>query len=123
MSRMGSYGVAPQGRGHICTSIRLGVGTRQSVLSPVHREFTAGNHALSLDIRFPRSSEEVDELAAAHTTESLLEEAADVLEVLSAIAVERGAALATIVDIARVKRDERGGFDLRLWLDGVDPQP
>jgi predicted house-cleaning noncanonical NTP pyrophosphatase (MazG superfamily) len=67
--------------------------------------------------------EEVDELAAAHTTESLLEEAADVLEVLAAIAVEHGAALATIVDIARDKRDERGGFDLRLWLDGVDPQP
>ncbi|MBE1548125.1 hypothetical protein GGC64_002133 [Mycobacterium sp. OAS707] len=44
-------------------------------------------------------------------------------EVLAAIAVEHGAALATIVDIARVKRDERGGFDLRLWLDGVDPQP
>ena len=65
----------------------------------------------------------MDELAAAHTTESLLEEAAGVLEVLTAITVEHGAALATIVDIARVKRDERGGFDLRLWLDGVDPQP
>lgn len=66
--------------------------------------------------------EEVDELAAAQTTESL-EEAADVLEVLTAIALEHGAALATIVQIARVKRDERGGFDLRLWLDDVDPQP
>jgi predicted house-cleaning noncanonical NTP pyrophosphatase (MazG superfamily) len=67
--------------------------------------------------------EEVTELAAARTTESLLEEAADVLEVLTPIAVEHGAPLANIVDIARVKRDERGGFDLRLWLDGVDPQP
>ncbi|OBK56807.1 phosphoribosyl-ATP pyrophosphohydrolase [Mycobacterium kubicae] len=67
--------------------------------------------------------EEVDELAAAQATESLLEEAADVLEVLTAIALEHGAALDTIVEIARVKRDERGGFDLRLWLDGVDPQP
>jgi predicted house-cleaning noncanonical NTP pyrophosphatase (MazG superfamily) len=67
--------------------------------------------------------EEVTELGAAHTTESLLEEAADVLEVLTAIAVEHGADLATIVDIARAKRDERGSFDLRLWLDGVDPQP
>jgi predicted house-cleaning noncanonical NTP pyrophosphatase (MazG superfamily) len=76
-----------------------------------------------VDIRFRRSSEEVTGLAGAHTTESLLEEAADVLEVLTAITVEHGAALATIVEIGRVKRDERGGFDLRLWLDGVDPQP
>ncbi|KUI09921.1 phosphoribosyl-ATP pyrophosphohydrolase [Mycolicibacterium acapulense] len=65
--------------------------------------------------------EEVAELGAAPTTESLLDEAADVLEVLTAIAVEHGADLATIGDIAQAKRHERGGFDLRLWLDGVDP--
>ncbi|BBZ18632.1 phosphoribosyl-ATP pyrophosphohydrolase [Mycolicibacterium gadium] len=65
--------------------------------------------------------EEVAELAAAPTTESLVEEAADVLGVLTAIAVEHGADLATIGDIARAKRNERGGFDRRLCLDDVDP--
>ena len=67
--------------------------------------------------------EEVAELAAAQTSEAVLEEAADVLEVLTAIAAEHGATLDTIVDIARRKREERGGFDMRLWLDGVDPGP
>jgi predicted house-cleaning noncanonical NTP pyrophosphatase (MazG superfamily) len=93
---------------------------RESGRSPRVASLSAASYRRAL---FEKLREEVDELAATHTTESLLEEAADVLEVLSAIAVEHGAALATIVDIARVKRDERGGFDLRLWLDGVDPQP
>jgi hypothetical protein len=26
-----------------------------------------------------------------------------------------------VVDVARRKHAERGGFDVRLWLDGVDP--
>ena len=93
---------------------------RESGRSPRVASLSAAAYRRAL---IDKLREEVDELAAAHTTESLLEEAADVLEVLTAITVEQGAGLATIVDIARVKRDERGGFDLRLWLDGVDPQP
>jgi predicted house-cleaning noncanonical NTP pyrophosphatase (MazG superfamily) len=49
------------------------------------------------------------------------EEAADILEVLTAIAAEQGATLDTIVEVARRKRAERGGFDMRLWLDRIDP--
>ena len=67
--------------------------------------------------------EEVAELAAAQSTELLVEEAADILEVLNAIATEHGASLDTIVEVARRKRAQRGGFDMRLWLDGVDPDP
>ena len=93
---------------------------RESGRSPLVGRLSAAAYRRAL---VDKLREEVDELAAAHTTESLLEEAADVLEVLSAISVEHGADLATIVDIARVKRDERGGFDLRLWLEGVDSQP
>ncbi|AEV71518.1 hypothetical protein MycrhN_0888 [Mycolicibacterium rhodesiae NBB3] len=65
--------------------------------------------------------EEVAELAAEQRSERVLAEAADVLEVLAAIAADHGATLDTIVDVARRKRMERGGFDMRLWLDGVDP--
>lgn len=65
--------------------------------------------------------EEAAELAAEQTSEAVLAEAADVLEVLAAIAADHGATLDTIVGIARRKRMERGGFDMRLWLDGVDP--
>jgi predicted house-cleaning noncanonical NTP pyrophosphatase (MazG superfamily) len=67
--------------------------------------------------------EEADELAAAQTTESVLEEAADVLEVLSTIAEVHGATIATIVELARKKRAQRGGFAERLWLEGVDARP
>ena len=67
--------------------------------------------------------EEVAELTAAASRESVLEEAADVLEVLSAIATEHGATLDTISDVARMKREKRGGFAMRLWLDAVDPVP
>ena len=67
--------------------------------------------------------EEVAELIAAKDAHAVIEEAADVLEVLTAIAAEHGATLDTIVDIARRKRAERGGFDMRLWLNGVDPDP
>jgi predicted house-cleaning noncanonical NTP pyrophosphatase (MazG superfamily) len=66
--------------------------------------------------------EEVAELLAAEGNE-VLEEAADILEVLTAIAAEHGETLDSIVDVARRKRAERGGFDMRLWLDGVGPAP
>ena len=64
--------------------------------------------------------EEVAELAVAQTTASVLEEAADVLEVLAAIATEHGVTLDTIGEVARRKREKRGGFAMRLWLDAVD---
>ncbi|BBX18686.1 phosphoribosyl-ATP pyrophosphohydrolase [Mycolicibacterium duvalii] len=65
--------------------------------------------------------EEAEELRAAQTQEAILEEAADVLEVLSAIAAEHDATLDTIGEVARKKREKRGGFAMRLWLEFVDP--
>lgn len=44
---------------------------------------------------------------------------ANSLEV-NAIAVEHGATIDTIGDIARRKRAHRGGFDMRLCLVGID---
>jgi predicted house-cleaning noncanonical NTP pyrophosphatase (MazG superfamily) len=67
--------------------------------------------------------EEVAELIAAATRSAVIEEAADVLEVLTAIAIEHSATLDSIVEVARRKRAERGGFDMRLYLNGIDPHP
>ena len=64
--------------------------------------------------------EEVAELIAAATRDAVIEEAADVLEVLTAIAAGYGGTVDNIVGVARSKRAERGGFDMRLRLDGVD---
>jgi predicted house-cleaning noncanonical NTP pyrophosphatase (MazG superfamily) len=67
--------------------------------------------------------EEVAELRAAGDADAVIEEAADVLEVLLAIVAEHGATLDSIVDIARRKRVERGGFAMRVWLENADQAP
>ena len=108
-----SHGHQPQGH--------IGEGKDRHLHNPVEDRLTPLE---PLNLSKVRSIDDlVRAMAKTAFTGRQLGEAADVLEVLNAITVEHGAALATIVDIARVKRDERGGFDLRLWLDGVDPQP
>jgi len=71
--------------------------------------------ALSLKLQ-----EEVDDLLAADGSGAVLEEAADILEVLSAIFVEHGATLDSIIEVARRKRGQRGGFEMRIWLESAD---
>ncbi|MBH0776052.1 nucleoside triphosphate pyrophosphohydrolase [Nocardia sp. NEAU-351] len=61
--------------------------------------------------------EEVEELRAACTREERLEEAADVLEVLTAVASYYGFTLEDVRDAAAVKAAERGAFAGRLWLE------
>jgi predicted house-cleaning noncanonical NTP pyrophosphatase (MazG superfamily) len=65
-------------------------------------------------------NEEVRELGAAPTRDAVVEETADIVEVLIAIAGDWGVTLESVLDAARRKRAERGGFSRRLWLDGVD---
>lgn len=64
--------------------------------------------------------EEVAELAAAKDADAVMEEAADIFEVLAAIAAECGATIDDVADVAVRKRAERGSFDLRIWLEDVD---
>ncbi|BBY07109.1 nucleoside triphosphate pyrophosphohydrolase [Mycobacterium noviomagense] len=65
--------------------------------------------------------EEVDELFAASTPEAVIDEAADIVEVLTAIAGDQGASFGSILDAAQRKRSERGGFGKRLWLESIQP--
>jgi predicted house-cleaning noncanonical NTP pyrophosphatase (MazG superfamily) len=60
--------------------------------------------------------EEAEELRAAAPHEQL-EEAADVYEVLRAIATTVGVSMEEIVARAEQKRAERGGFDQQIWLE------
>lgn len=46
-----------------------------------------------------------------------LEEAADVYEVLRAIAATLRVDMSAIAHVAEAKRNERGGFERRLWLN------
>jgi predicted house-cleaning noncanonical NTP pyrophosphatase (MazG superfamily) len=65
---------------------------------------------------------EVAELLGAQRSD-ILDEAGDVLEVLIAIVAEHGETLDSIVAVAHRKRAQRGGFEMRRWLDGVDSVP
>nr|CRL70056.1 hypothetical protein CPGR_01821 [Mycolicibacterium komanii] len=67
--------------------------------------------------------EEVAELVAEQTTATVIEEAADVLKVPRGDHHEHGVTLDTIGEVARNKREKRGGFAMRLWLDAIDPDP
>jgi predicted house-cleaning noncanonical NTP pyrophosphatase (MazG superfamily) len=69
---------------------------------------------------YDKLREEVDEHIAARTTDAVIEEGADVVEVITAIAADRGVTLDGILDAAQRKRAERGGFGMQLWLDSVD---
>lgn len=60
--------------------------------------------------------EEAEELRDA-PTEALLEEAADVYEVLLAFTLSQGWTSEQIARRAEEKRAERGGFAGRVWLD------
>ncbi|MCY0879554.1 MAG: nucleoside triphosphate pyrophosphohydrolase [Firmicutes bacterium] len=61
-------------------------------------------------------NEEVAEFHAAETRSAVLEELADILEVLYALAAAEGFSRADLETRAEEKRAERGGFEHRILL-------
>ncbi len=61
--------------------------------------------------------EEASELHAAVDRSEIRAEAADVMEVVIALAAYYGFSLNDVAKEANRRRDERGGFLKRLWLD------
>ncbi|MCU1591964.1 MAG: Uncharacterized protein JWP11_3220 [Frankiales bacterium] len=86
---------------------------RRSGREPVVRELNPTEYLVALDNKL---LEEAHELRAA-AVEDRLEEAADVYEVLTAIARSLGVTIAEVADRADMKRAARGGFEQRLWLE------
>ena len=64
--------------------------------------------------------EESTELFSAESEEDLANEIADVLEVLDAIIIEVGLNMADVLAKKQAKKDERGGFEKKLFLESVD---
>lgn len=60
--------------------------------------------------------EEAEEVCRAITKESLLEELADVLEVVSSFCELQGVTLQEVLDLQNQKREERGGFHGRKFV-------
>ena len=71
-------------------------------------EYTAALHT--------KLREESDELRVAPPQEKL-EELADLLEVVRALAAHSGYSLGEVLTEADAKAASRGGFDARLWLE------
>ncbi|MGZ7034080.1 MAG: pyrophosphohydrolase domain-containing protein [Ilumatobacteraceae bacterium] len=64
-----------------------------------------------------RHGQEASELHAAVDRSEIPAEAADVIEVVIALAAYYGFSLNDVAKEANRRRDERGGFLKRLWLD------
>ena len=62
-------------------------------------------------------SEELDEFLA---SDSELEELADILEVVEALAVQLGSSLSEVEELRQQKRIARGGFEKGIWLEWVE---
>lgn len=82
---------------------------------------TAVSHRLDDDEAYRQAlldklDEEADEVHDA-PPEDRLEEAADVYEVLLAIAAVHGFTIEDVAEVAARKRSDRGGFEGRVWLD------
>lgn len=64
--------------------------------------------------------EEAQELMEARDTDQMIEEMADCLEVIKAVAIEYDISWEDITAHQIEKREKRGGFDGRVFLEGVD---
>jgi predicted house-cleaning noncanonical NTP pyrophosphatase (MazG superfamily) len=83
---------------------------------PVTRVLDQAGYLAALRAKLMEEAEE----AQAASDKQLRSELADVLEVLQALAAAHGMSWGDVVAEAARKRDERGGFDQRIFLEYVD---
>ena len=65
-------------------------------------------------------NEEYHEVLGTTTSEDRIEELADMVEIISALAVLEGKTLDDVVEVAKQKSLKRGGFEKRIFLERVD---
>lgn len=63
--------------------------------------------------------EETQEVCASCTKEGLVEELGDVMEVVQAIASTHGLSLEDVLEVARAKKVEKGGFDTATYVTHI----
>lgn len=64
--------------------------------------------------------EELDEYLEAETPEARLEEMADIFEVITALNEAEGRSLESVIEAQEKKREERGAFKEKIFLDSVE---
>lgn len=60
--------------------------------------------------------EEANEVISAKSSDEILEELADTLEVLSSIAHMENKTIEDVIELSRQKKEKRGGFEKRILL-------
>jgi predicted house-cleaning noncanonical NTP pyrophosphatase (MazG superfamily) len=83
---------------------------------PVTRVLDQAGYLTALRAKLVEEAEE----AQTASGKQLRSELADVLEILQALAAAQGMSWEDVVAEAARKRDERGGFDQRIFLEYVD---
>lgn len=66
--------------------------------------------------------EELDEYLKAETPETRLEEMADIFEVITALNEAEGRTLEQVIEVQQKKREERGAFKEKIFLDSVEEE-
>lgn len=65
-------------------------------------------------------NEEYQEVLGTTTSEERIEELADMLEIIDALAALEGKTLDDVVEVKKQKSLKRGGFEKRIFLERVD---
>ena len=63
--------------------------------------------------------EKLNEELAEYQESKSMEELADLLEVMKAVAIARGSSPGEVEEIRRLKADQRGGFEKKIFLEEV----
>lgn len=80
----------------------------------------AHTHILSEDEYISELDKKLGEEFAEYQADKSLEELADMLEVMYAIAAARGHSVEELEAVRREKAEKRGAFEKRIFLEGVD---
>ena len=81
---------------------------------------SAYTHILSEDEYISELDKKLGEEFAEYQTDKSLEELADMLEVMYAIATARGYSVEELEAVRCEKAEKRGAFEKRIFLEGVD---
>jgi predicted house-cleaning noncanonical NTP pyrophosphatase (MazG superfamily) len=84
---------------------------------PETRVLDAAEYLAELKKKF---QEELNEYLSAETAEARLEEMADIFEVITALNETEGRNIEQVVEVQKKKREERGAFKGRIFLESVE---
>lgn len=84
---------------------------------PESRVLDQSEYLIELKKKF---QEELGEYVSAETDEARLEEMADIFEVITALNEAEGRSIEDVVEVQKKKREERGAFKGRIFLESVE---